>query len=176
VVRGREPLRDGDHDRDRLLDLQRRAVTDALGERLSVEELHRQVDLSRRQRGEVVDLDDVLVPDRRRRPRLLAEALQRLRRADDLGPQHLDGEALVDVEVLRLVDLPHAAFAEQAHDAIAIGEHLPDQARLLALDERGAVLGAERAVREYLFAGRAIHQTRYGISSLVFALYAANSG
>ena len=58
---------------------QRRPVAHALGERLPVEKLHRQVDLPRRQRGEVVDLDDVLVADRRRRPRLLAKALHRLR-------------------------------------------------------------------------------------------------
>ena len=58
-----------------------------------VEELHRQVHRARRQRREIVDLDDVLVTDRRRRPRLLAEARHRLGVRDDLGAQQLDARS-----------------------------------------------------------------------------------
>ena len=101
----------------------------ALGQRDAVEILHRQIDGARRQRREIFDLDDVLVADRRRRPRLLTEARHRLGVRHDLGTQQLEREALVDVDVLRLVDLAHAAFADEAHHAIAIGENLPDEIR-----------------------------------------------
>jgi hypothetical protein len=48
--------------------------------------------------------------------------------------------------VLRLVDLAHAAFADEAHHAIAIGENLPDEVRaqrLRVFDQRRAVARAE---------------------------------
>ena len=45
--------------------------------------------------------------------------------ADDggqLGPQHLDRDVAIVLEILREIDRGHAALAELALDAVAVGE------------------------------------------------------
>src|SRR6185503_14603407 len=54
----------------------------------------------------------------------------------DLGPQELDREALLDVDVLGRVDLPHPAFPELADQAVATVEDLTDQRGGLDLGDR----------------------------------------
>ncbi len=66
----------------------------------AVEELHHEVGRAVGQRSEVADVDDVLVADRRRALRLLAEAGDDLLVVRDLGTQDLDRQGLVQDRVL----------------------------------------------------------------------------
>ena len=50
--------------------------------------------------------------------RLAGEALQQEVRGE-AGPEDLEGDGAARVVLLGLVDGPHAALAEQAHDAVA---------------------------------------------------------
>jgi hypothetical protein len=62
-------------------------------------------------RTEVGDVDDVLMLDARRRARLATEALHEIGGARIGRMQDLDGHAFADLDVLGLVDPPHAALA-----------------------------------------------------------------
>ena len=61
---------------------------------------------------------------------LRASWISRLKRSigrvvgGDLGPDGLERHPLAQLEVLRLVDLAHAAARDEAHDAVAVGEHV----------------------------------------------------
>jgi len=121
-------------------------IAHALGQRAPLQELHREIDRAVRQRREIVDLDDVVVADRRRAPRFLTKARDRLGVRDDLRTEELEREAPVDVDVLSLVHLAHAALTDEAHHAVTIGNDLPDEiglARVRIVDERRAVTRAE---------------------------------
>ena len=57
----------------------------------------------------------------RRGPDLAQEPLAAERRAE-VGMQHLDGDVAIVLEVVREIDGGHAAGAELALDAVAVGE------------------------------------------------------
>src|SRR6188768_986393 len=63
--------------------------------------------------------------DRRRRLRFVEEALHDLAVARQLGVENLDRCVLADQRVLGLVDRPHSADRELAHD-LEITDGLPD--------------------------------------------------
>ena len=78
--------------------------------------------MSPEQAGGSEDVDDVLVTDRAREPRLLQQARDEIALRQELLEQHLDGDALADDGVLRLVDGAHAALADSADDLVAPSE------------------------------------------------------
>ena len=59
----------------------------------------------------------------------LAEEALGAERRRQLGPQHLDGDLAVVLEVLGEIDRGHAALAELALDAVAIAEGLGEAVR-----------------------------------------------
>ncbi len=65
--------------------------------------------------------------DARRGPRLVDEARGELRIAREVAPEDLHGEAPVERDVADLVDLTHAAFAEQREDLVAAVDVLADE-------------------------------------------------
>src|SRR5262249_31328753 len=76
----------------------------------------------------VENVDDVRMPDARRRARLGAEARHHfaLPRVD--GVEHLDGDAAADLGVLGLVDQAHAAFADEPPGEVLAGDGRADDA------------------------------------------------
>src|SRR5690606_34898752 len=77
--------------------------------------------------AEVHDVHDVLVPDHRRRPCLLKEAIDLGWIAAELLVEDLDRDLLAERDVDSTVDGTHAALAEQPLYAIAIGKGEPHQ-------------------------------------------------
>ena len=74
--------------------------------------------------AEIHDVDDVLVSDARRTPRLLQETSYQIRPARQLGRQHLERELLFDHDVLGQVDRAHAALAQFAKNSVAVRDQL----------------------------------------------------
>ena len=73
---------------------------------------------------------DVLALDARRGARLAEEARDRVRLLVGVRFAHeLERDALLEVQVGRDDDPAHAAFAEQALDAVLAGEHRPGRKR-----------------------------------------------
>jgi hypothetical protein len=92
-----------------------RLAVENLAERLAVDELHRDED--RLARGsDLVDRDDVLVVQRRRRARLLLEALAPVRVGGELRREDLDGDLAPEARVSRAIDLAHPSGAERRED------------------------------------------------------------
>jgi hypothetical protein len=100
---------------------------------------------------EFVDAADVPVPDLPRELDLAPEAPDHVHRPRDLGAQDLEGDDLVELAVLRLVDDAHPAPAQRLQDLVAPGEEgsLHDHEEVLAtLETRiGGVLVRELAAR-----------------------------
>ncbi len=76
----------------------------------------------------VHDLDDVDVADAAGRLRLAVEPPHHLRVVGEFRTEGLDGDASVDQHVLRFVDGAHAAFADEADDAVFLAENGPEEA------------------------------------------------
>ena len=95
------------------------------GEVLALDELHDDV-RARRVFAEVEHGDDVRVAERRRGPRLVAEAREEVGVLAELGPQELDRHVALELRVARPVDRGHAALAEQLEQAVASAEGAPD--------------------------------------------------
>ena len=76
---------------------------------------------------------DILVDDRAGRLELVAETLDRLGVGGHFGPEELQGDLLVELGVVDLVDPAHAAAAELLDDLVAAGEDRPGR----KLPERG---------------------------------------
>ena len=66
------------------------------------------------------------------------DVLERPLRPDQLAPQHLERHDLVELVVVRAVDGPRAAAADEPEDAVAVGDEL---------DGHRARLGRGAAVR-----------------------------
>ncbi|MGC4095280.1 MAG: hypothetical protein QM756_46625 [Polyangiaceae bacterium] len=94
---------------------------------LSLDELQRQVKRSVFQAAKVGRGRDVGVLDARRGHGLALEARHHLGHRRHLAVQHLDGDRLAHVHVLRAVHRAHAARAEQRYDAIAPSQHFADE-------------------------------------------------
>ena len=120
-------------DRERLGPRQR-APADPRRQRLAFEVLHHEEHAAEGIAAEVVDVDDVLVPDRVDRARLLVEALDDVLRAAELELEHLDRAAAADLAVLALEHHAHPALGQLALDHVA--------AQLLADEQVGVGAGA----------------------------------
>ena len=88
-----------------------------LVQRQAADELHGEERLAVVGQPGLVDLGDAGVVQPAQDLRLLGEALQQGGR-DEAGADHLQGDGAARVVLLRLVDGPHAALAEQAHNAV----------------------------------------------------------
>ncbi len=102
-------------------------LLDRTGQVDAVQELHDEVRGFVGEFTEVADVDDVLVADRRRALRFLAEAGDDLLITGDIRAEHLDRQRLVQDDVAGLVDQPHAAFAEDLLDLVATVDGLADE-------------------------------------------------
>ncbi|MHC5024246.1 MAG: hypothetical protein ACYTGG_10110 [Planctomycetota bacterium] len=69
--------------------------------------------------------------DAKRQAHFLEEALEARRVAFDVAREELQRDALAQLQIVGAVDLAHTATAEQADDAVALGEDV-------ARDEAGA--------------------------------------
>lgn len=116
VVRARQSVRDLRHQ----LDPRGHAAAFALplGERLAVDQLHGQEVHVALVAG-VVHRHDGRMIERRRRPRLPDEAGHALGIGGAVPRQDLQRDAASQVRVVRAVDLPHAALAEERLDLVA---------------------------------------------------------
>ncbi len=123
LVRGRQRLEDAlevvEHEIERDA-----ALGQAIAQRLAVEQLHRHEEQAvLGVEARVVDLDDAVVADLRRRAHLAQEALPRRLVLADVREEDLERDALLAEVVRRLVDLAHPALGDLALDAVAT----PDQ-------------------------------------------------
>ena len=90
-----------------------------VGQRVSAQQLHREQQAPVRELGKVDDLGDVLRAQATGRTRLLAKHPERLLVAAGFRAQHLERDTAIEVEVLGLVDHPHATISEPALDLVA---------------------------------------------------------
>jgi hypothetical protein len=104
-----------------LLERERAAPLQALGEGLAVDELHRD-ELLAVLGDEVEDAADVGGDDLACRAHLTAEQLARLLAVHLLGADGLERDVDAQLEVERAEDLAHAAAAEQLADLVALAE------------------------------------------------------
>lgn len=114
-----------EHELDRLLDGERAPLLEPRGQIAAVEVLHHHVRRAALELADVADARDVLALDLHRRPRLALEAPHRLGVGEHLGQEKLQRDLLVELEVMRLHDDPHAADAEHLVDTVLSGENLP---------------------------------------------------
>src|SRR5690606_10966712 len=82
---------------------------------------------------------DVIVADLAGAPGLLAEALDHLGPAREVVAQDLQGDPLLDRDVLGLVDEAHPALADPPEDPVALLEDGADHG--VVADARGVPLG-----------------------------------
>ena len=116
-VRRDERRADGEHEVDEVARRHRTRALEAMREVLAREELHDEVG-DAPLAAHVRQIDDVRVAQARGELRLAQEALARARDGGDAGSERLDGDALADLGVDRLVHGAHAARAEQANDLV----------------------------------------------------------
>ena len=91
------------------------------GEILAVDVLHRQEDAAVGL-ADVVDAADVAVRHLARDAHLVVELRERCGSLGDGRRQELQRDRLAEREVVGAVDLAHAAAADQADDAVALGQ------------------------------------------------------
>ena len=104
---------------------------------LALEILHHQVRLSRFRLAEIDDPDQVRVSQARSDLGLSIEARQGLPVGGQVARHHLDGHALVEPELDRLVHGAHTTLADQTRDVIGTfeyGAHESVHARLILHD------------------------------------------
>ncbi len=121
LVRGREARAELPRDVERLV---RRQPPDALQkgrEILAVDVLHREV-LLPVDLGDVVDAADVGVRNLPGDADLGVKAIEAILVRGQMPRQELERHGLTELQIVRAVDLAHAAAAEQADDPVALGE------------------------------------------------------
>ena len=121
LVRAGQRIEDLQHDGDGLRNVHGRLVVEQLAQAAPGHELHRQVGLLL-VKGEVVDRDDVGMRAARGRLGLAPEApdvVGAVGAAHQLGRDQLDGDGPAQDGIVRLVDLAHAANADQFLDDVA---------------------------------------------------------
>ena len=110
-------------ERQHVRHLQRTALNPR-GQRIAVDQLHRDVRTAIQSIADLVDHADVRMIQRRRRARFTLEALPRIRIAREMRPRQLQRDAAAERDVFGNPHLAHAAFAEPIEDAV-----VPDLAR-----------------------------------------------
>jgi hypothetical protein len=145
LVRRAERLRDLAQDGQRARPFDAGRLAQHAAERLPVEVLHDEEDPSVGELAEVRDVTDVGAAGLGGRPRLAAELLQRLGVARDVGPQQLERDLLLEVDVLREVHRAHATLADLREDAVA---RAGDDLAAAEVDGRGhGAVGARTRAR-----------------------------
>ena len=131
---------------------------DVVGELLALEVLADEV---RRAVGEMMhveDVDDVRMLDRARDRRLAEEPRGHLRVLGELGVERLHREAaLLEAEVTRLVDAPHAALADRPDDLVRVAEERADPrigSGLVVAHERRRIPRTDEKVRRIALVAR----------------------
>src|SRR5690606_20984907 len=145
------------HDARRPRRRQRAARLDEIGERLALDELHREIDQAVGRLAEVIDAADVRVREPRRVARLAIEARDRVGIGVHPRMHHLERALAAHLHVLGQVDGAHPAFAELLDHVVAIGDHLAEEiARGAGRSQRRAVARADALAEGILGpAGRA---------------------
>jgi hypothetical protein len=105
---------------------ERRAAADVVREARAADELHDEVVPALGELAEVDRADDVRVLDLRGRHGLAGEAGDVLRLVRDARADGLEGDVLVQLQVLRQVHRAHATLAEDLEDAVASVDHAAD--------------------------------------------------
>jgi hypothetical protein len=118
----------------------------AIVERLALEELHGDEGAPVLEPPGIVHVDDVRALHAGRRARLAKEALDDDGGGRQLGREHLDGDALVERDVQRLVHRGHTAAPDFPAHAVLADEDGADRDLRLVLDGCHAwLLGVKRA-------------------------------
>ena len=148
VVRGADRRQQRQRDVGDLFDRQRTAAPDVLPQVDALQVFHHQERVVVVVGPDVGHVDDVRMADAGGEPGLAHEASARLRHGGQGGAHRLDGDALADLQVERLVDGPHAALAHQPHDLVlpqhrAGGERPPRPAFPLSPHDDGVKNKAE---------------------------------
>ncbi len=117
LVRLRDPVAGLPDEIDRLLDGRRAAVSEPRGEVAALQELHDDV-RSTVQRGCVEHAHDVLAPEEHHRPGFSDESIDGARVPQGLGLQKLDGDFLIEDQMLRGHDPAHRTRTDDALDPI----------------------------------------------------------
>jgi hypothetical protein len=95
-----------------------RQTRQPLAQGLALQVLHDDVGRAVRKLAALGDLDDAGMSDAVGGAGLVLEATRRVPIGGKVGAQHLDRHAALDPLVERLVDYPHTALAELAHDTV----------------------------------------------------------
>jgi len=125
VVRGVQRRCDLRRDPDRAPHRQAAEPIDLVGEQRAFEELERDVRDMAVHEAHVRRLDDVRMPERAGRARLVHEPLDHVRIRRELGMEDLDRDLALDQRVLGQEHRAHPAFAQRADDPVAALDHVP---------------------------------------------------
>jgi hypothetical protein len=118
LVRSRERLEQPVEQRDDVGDGERVVGLEVVLQRLAFEQLHHQERPAVGQHVGAEDVDDGGVPNRVHHARLFEQPPRFDDRLAGRRAHHLDGDALANHRVHRLVHLTHRASAELAHDFV----------------------------------------------------------
>jgi hypothetical protein len=110
---------------DAALPAHRPPAPDLLVERVPGDQVEHQVDAVV-EGQQVVQGDDVGVPDAGERPGLAQEARQQVPLTGELRQQGLDRDLALQAPIVGAVDRPHAAGAEQLAQLVPVVEHVAD--------------------------------------------------
>jgi len=124
--------------------MQRDFTLERGGERLPVDEFHRQVHQAFVGLTEVEDRGDVRMIDLAGVLGFAREALQCFRLMQQGLPHDLDRTLALHADVLGQIHLAHAAFANTRDHTVAPAHHLPDEVTLVHDGQRRPILRAER--------------------------------
>ncbi len=128
LVGGRQCIRHRMQNRQRLLRIERTALPEYRGECSALQQLHadeEQIGLSpmaRRVTEEIVDATDIGMGDTPGELHLAPKAVHGLGKAKNLRPDGLDGDPGLELLILDLVDLTHAAVRQKGDDPEAASE------------------------------------------------------
>ncbi len=149
LVRRADRLADLRDDRERRLDVERRALGQRRAERPAFEQLHDEVGADVLRHAVVVHGHDVRMPEPRDGDRLAPEALGEDAVLDQAAADRLERDGALELQVGRAVDVAHSARAEHAVDPVLVVDDQPD-AELSDGDVRARGrkdLGRDHAVR-----------------------------
>src|SRR5207247_9333601 len=125
VVRGLQRVRHLDEDVHRPGHWEGALPLEHVGERLSLDEFHREVDQALGRLAEVVDSTDARVADAARVGCFAIEARHGVWVVDHGGVQYLDGALPPHLHMLGKIHLPHAPLAELLEDVVASATTCP---------------------------------------------------
>jgi predicted DNA-binding WGR domain protein len=121
LMSGGEPQGQLSNDLDRLVGRQMSLGVEQFFQRQARHEIHAdQPDFA--VTHEIVDAHDMRARNLTREQELLAESFERVGTAGQLRTQQFQCDVDIELDVVRLIDDAHAAHAEQAHDAEAVGD------------------------------------------------------